>query len=182
MEGETKKQAILRIFEQEGMLRLGESEIRVIQRRLAEQGIEKVSRSYIARVIVKTGKPVSIADPYRIETMAEPYRQAFAGLLKFDTLEHAEHALNQISRLYAEYKAGGDQQGMNYARSLVMVGRRRALAASRRARAPRVAAVKREIAEWFSLWLSAPGLFDQWLVLRKASPEFQSLFGAKSPN
>ncbi|MCS6805780.1 MAG: DUF4385 family protein [Acidobacteriota bacterium] len=182
MKRETKKQAILRIFEQQGMRSLGESEIRVIERRLAEQGVEKVSRSYIARVIAEAGKPVTTVDPYQIETMVEPYRQVFAGLLRFDTLEHAERSLREIGRLYAVYKANGDQRGMSYARSLVMVGRRRALAASRRARASEVAAVKREVAQWFSVWLSAPGLFDQWLALRKASPEFQSLFGAKSPN
>jgi hypothetical protein len=180
MKGETKKQAILEIFDHERMTCLGESEIRVIQRRLAEHGIEKSSRSYIARVIAEAGKPVSIVDAFQVETMAEPYRRVFADLLKFDTLEHAEHALNTIGRLYSEYKASGDKQGVSYARSLVMVGKRRALAASRRSHAPEVIAVKREIAEWFSVWLSAPSLFDQWLMLRKASPEFQSLFGSTS--
>ena len=36
---------------------------------------------------------------------------------------------------------------------------------------------KKEIAEWFRIWLEAPDTFFEWLEVRKASPEFHAAFG-----
>ena len=33
-----------------------------------------------------------------------------------------------------------------------------------------------EIAEWLTIWLRTPDLFDDWLELRKGTPEFKRLF------
>jgi len=48
------------------------------------------------------------------------------------------------------------------------------------ARNPRVEARKRdqkkEILEWFRIWLETPDAFFDWLDLRKQSPEYQQRF------
>ncbi|HYY42970.1 MAG TPA: hypothetical protein VE775_09580, partial [Pyrinomonadaceae bacterium] len=48
------------------------------------------------------------------------------------------------------------------------------------ARNPKVAERKRaekaEIAEWFTVWLQTPELFQDWLGLRQRAPEFQQRF------
>jgi hypothetical protein len=36
---------------------------------------------------------------------------------------------------------------------------------------------KKEIAEWFRIWLETPDAFFDWLEVRKASPEFSEKFG-----
>jgi hypothetical protein len=36
---------------------------------------------------------------------------------------------------------------------------------------------KREMAEWFRIWLETPDAFFDWLELRKQSPDFQARFG-----
>jgi len=36
---------------------------------------------------------------------------------------------------------------------------------------------KKEIAEWFRIWLEAPDTFFDWLEARKAAPEFHATFG-----
>jgi hypothetical protein len=36
---------------------------------------------------------------------------------------------------------------------------------------------KREIAEWFRIWLETPDAFFDWLDVRKASPTFREKFG-----
>ena len=36
---------------------------------------------------------------------------------------------------------------------------------------------KKEIAEWFRIWLETPDAFFDWLDVRKSSPEFKATFG-----
>lgn len=183
MAGKTKKQWILEIFACESMTKLGEAEARVIQKKLAEVlGPDvTVSRSYIARVVAEAGWPVHVNDAFSLPVMEAPYRQVFEGLLKFGTLAEAEQSLRQLSTRYHEFKAVGDSRGMAYARAVAVVGQRRAQAAARRAKSADMRRMKQEIANWFSLWLSAPQLFENWLELRKRSPEFQTHWGHPSP-
>jgi hypothetical protein len=59
------------------------------------------------------------------------------------------------------------------------LGRRRA---EMIARNPKVDARKREekkeIAQWFAVWLETPSAFFDWLEVRKQSPDFQKRFPA----
>jgi hypothetical protein len=36
---------------------------------------------------------------------------------------------------------------------------------------------KKEISEWFRIWLETPDAFFDWLDVRKASPTFKEQFG-----
>lgn len=38
-------------------------------------------------------------------------------------------------------------------------------------------AVNKEIAEWLTIWLQTPEMFESWLSLRIASPDFKAKFG-----
>jgi hypothetical protein len=38
-------------------------------------------------------------------------------------------------------------------------------------------AEKAEIAEWFTIWLQSPEVFDNWIVLRQYSKDFKEKFG-----
>jgi hypothetical protein len=66
---------------------------------------------------------------------------------------------------------------MRYAREMAIKGKRRAAGiAHQEAVSPDKRAEKAEIAEWFTIWLQTPDLFDQWLELRKAAPDFKRTF------
>ncbi len=41
---------------------------------------------------------------------------------------------------------------------------------------------KKEIAEWFKIWLETPALFDDWLAMRKNTPAFKELLESESLN
>jgi hypothetical protein len=180
MPSKTKKELILEIFDRNSMTCLGEPEVHVIQKELGENqgGGMRCSRGYIVRVIAEAGRPVKITDAFALPVMEEPYTRAFEGFLKFGTLEQAERCLRAINSLHEGYRAAGDRKGMAYARSIVLVGKRRSQAAARRAGSVEIAALRREISEWFTMWLSAPRLFDDWIELRKRSPGFVKMFGA----
>lgn len=108
--------------------------------------------------------------------MDEPYAR-LDHALRFSDFASAETSLRSLDAAYREYLASGDRTGAQLVRSLVLKGksRTRQIAAN-----PRVAEAKRrekrEIGEWFRVWLDSPDLFFDWLELRKRSEEFRRTF------
>lgn len=175
------KETILRLFEEQGMTYLDEptlQRLHVMAREALPQF--RIARSYVIRVIADAGKPVVVRDPFAGAGLQEPYRTDLDGLLRYDALTNAESCLMKLSEKLNEYRLRGDQAGVESVRSVGLLGKRRALAAARRARTDEARAVKSEIAEWFTLWLYDPGSFFHWLELRKRSPNYIEKFGAES--
>lgn len=110
--------------------------------------------------------------------MPEPYASRLEGLLEFRDLASAETSLRRLDTAYREYQQGSDHQGMRSVRALALKGKQRAASLARN---PRVNAKKREekreIADWFRVWLESPDLFFDWLELRKRAGDFVSRFG-----
>ncbi len=177
------KEAILRIFEEQGMTRLDELSLRrlhtLVQGALPEL---RIARSYVIRVIAGAGKPVAVRDPFAGADLREPYRTELENLLKYDTLDNAEGCLHALSDKMAGYRSREDREGVESVRSIALLGKRRALAAARRARSEEAKTIKSEIAEWFTLWLYDPSSFFDWLSLRKSSPEYSQNFPMQRPD
>ena len=56
-------------------------------------------------------------------------------------------------------------------------GKQRAQMISRNAKvAERKREEKAEMAEWFTVWLNQPEIFDDWLALRRRSKDFRERF------
>ncbi len=175
----TKKDVILRLCDEMALERIGEAELRRLKARLREElgASECPSDGYILEVLRASGRRVLVSGPFAAPMFEEEYAHLFEGILKFDTLEHAEQSLRELSCLYRAFKERGDGRGIAYARALARLGWRRARAAARRAKDDRGRALKEEIAEWFALWSLAPETFEVWLPLRKHAPEFRERFG-----
>lgn len=175
----SKKQLILELCQTRSLERLGESEIRAIQADLRQRlGLaHETSPSYIANVLRQAGKQVDYQDRYVDPSMEEPYASRLEGTLRFHDLQSAEESLQKLDAIYREYRDAADRVGTALVRSLVLKGRQRAesLAASSRV-SPEKRREKREIANWFRVWLETSDLFFDWLEMRKRSEEFQRLF------
>ena len=108
--------------------------------------------------------------------MESPYRERLAGVLSFSTFEEAEETLRTLARLSQQYRAEGDRKGVACCRMIAYRGRYRAEIISRN---PKVSLPKRlqkrEMANWFRIWLETPELFDDWLLMRKGTEEFRRL-------
>jgi hypothetical protein len=106
----------------------------------------------------------------------EPYGSELEGILQFSTFEEAEKTIRDLEKICRKYAASRDKKGMEYCRKIALLGRGRAELISRN---HRVSALKRrqkkEISEWFRLWLETPDLFDDWLKMRKLTEEFRTL-------
>lgn len=179
--GASKKQIILDCYREKGYQKAGIEEIRALraelQRRLGNRGA--TSLLYIATVLEGAGVKVHYAGSF--PTMPEPYASRLKGVLHFHDLAVAEASLRNLDAAYREYLAARDHKGVSYARNVVLQGKQRA---EQLARNRRVSEAKRrekqEIASWFRVWLETPGLFFDWLALRKQAQEYCELFCGSS--
>ncbi len=105
-----------------------------------------------------------------------PYDTLLSGLLAFRTFADTENTLDRLEELRQRFLAAGDKKGVDCCIRLGILGRRRAELIARN---PRVSSAKRllkeEVALWFRIWLETPGLFSDWLALRKKTGEFDRL-------
>ena len=62
-------------------------------------------------------------------------------------------------------------------RETALKGKRRAEMIAKNAKvSPEKRAEKQEIAEWFTIWLQTPEIFESWVSLRQKSPDFLQRF------
>jgi hypothetical protein len=61
------------------------------------------------------------------------------------------------------------------------MGRQRAELIGRNARVnPQKRLQKKEIAQWFRIWLETPEIFKDWLLMRKSTEEFKKLLESET--
>ena len=177
--GKNLKQLILECSQARGLERIGAREIREIAaalRRAMGNG-HRVSPSYIANVLRRSGMRVEFNDRFVDPWMDEPYAGRMAGLLHFGSLEETEDSLRKLDDIYREYRTAADRVGTSLVRELIVKGKQRAesLAANSRVN-PEKRREKEEIARWFKVWLEVSDLCFDWIEMRKRSEEFQRLF------
>jgi hypothetical protein len=113
----------------------------------------------------------------RVEmNMDKPYCDDLKGVLAFSNLTETEGTIRSLEKLCRKYVEASDKKGVEYCRKVALLGRRRAEYISRNKRVTLQKRLeKKEIAEWFRIWLETPGLFEDWLAMRKKTAEFKKL-------
>jgi len=128
-------------------------------------------------------KEASLAMSRWTVEIESPYREALEGILSFSTFAVTEDSLMRLEKLCREYQSVSDKKGVEYCRQIALLGRRRAERISRDKRVdPLKRLQKREIADWFRIWLETPDIFAQWLALRKTTKEFLELLQSEGLN
>jgi hypothetical protein len=176
----TKKALILEVAQGLAKPRYTPAEIEQIRRQLivhlGEKG--KTSSDYIVTVLEEAGMRVVWST--RSDTEGR-YEEEFSDLLHFSTLDEAEMCLVRLDELLRKFVLESDPHAAERVREVARLGRRRA---EMIARNPRVDARKREekkeILEWFGIWLKTPEAFFDWLEVRKQSPDYRQRFGEKA--
>jgi hypothetical protein len=173
----TKKEMILETARAMGIQRWTTAEVDQLRRKLlAEYGEHgKTGSEYIADVLKAMGWKVQLTEREEAE---ERFEEEFEDILHFKTLKDAEVSLTRLDELLRRFKAHGEPAAMERVREIARLGKRRAemISQNRKVEA-RKREEKKEIAEWFRIWLETPDTFFDWLEVRKASPEFTEKFG-----
>ena len=179
----SKKQLVLDFIRARNLQRVEATDLQAARnelRRCLGPG-DRTSLGYIAAVLRDAGYQVQYEDRYSDPVMPEPYAGRLKHVLEFQDLHGAETSLEKLDEIWRAYRSAGDQPGAKFVRELVKKGRLRAqsLAANSRIQEAK-RQEKREIAQWFQVWLETPDLFADWLTLRKSSDEFRARFGTPS--
>ena len=175
-EAPPKKELILTVARELAKPRFTPAEIEQIRRQLIAHHGEhgKTSADYIVSVLEEAGLRVVLST--RSDTEGK-YEEEFADLLHFSTLEDAEMSIVRLDELLRKFQAAGEHAATERVREVARLGRRRAEMIARNHKVDeRKREEKREIAQWFAIWLETPGSFFDWLEVRKQSADFQNRF------
>jgi len=186
----TKRELAIEVWNGLPRAAVGQNELREIQRAIAKRFGEGAvdSPAAIARLLADEG--AELRHPEIIEFDAR-WRQAqieksaadFSALDSFEAgkplrLKQAETLIKKLEKLRKKFERAGDEQAMRSLQDEAVSVRQnlQSLAKSEKLN-QRVRGEQIEIVEWLSVWMRTPKLFEEWLGLRKRSPDFGRRFG-----
>jgi hypothetical protein len=175
-DSKTKKNLILQAAQTIGVQKWTPAEIDQLRRKLlADHGeAGKTSNDYITDVLKAVGLKVQLSEREEAE---ERFEEEFEDILHFKTLPDAEVSLTRLDELMRRFKLHGEVAAVQRVLEIARLGKRRAEMISRNRKVEaRKREEKKEIAEWFRIWLETPDAFFDWLDVRKTSPEFREKF------
>jgi hypothetical protein len=180
----TKRDLIIEVWERLDCETVGGRELAeiaaVVEARFGAGALE--SPALVARMLADEGAELRHAEVLEADARwraRDPYEAMFRNVLKFADFTQAAHSLRQLENLRREFARKRDQEGLRRVRELALKGKQRAQMIARNPKvAERKRAEKMEIAEWFTVWLQTPELFQDWLALRQRAPDFQQRFPA----
>jgi hypothetical protein len=173
----TKKALILEAARQLGLQKWTTAEIEQLRRKLiADHGdAGKSTNDYITEVLKSMGWKVQVSEREEAE---ERFEEEFEDILHFKTLQDAEVSITRLDELFRRFQVHGEKAAVERVLEIARLGKRRAeMISHNRKVEPRKREEKKEIAEWFRIWLETPDAFFDWLEVRKASPDFHEKFG-----
>jgi NADH dehydrogenase/NADH:ubiquinone oxidoreductase subunit G len=101
-------------------------------------------------------------------------------VLRFSDFDQAANSIRRLENLRKQLTRKRDEDGLRRVRETALKGKRRAqMIAANKSVAERKRAEKEEIAQWFTVWLQTPEIFDDWVALRRNSPDFRKQFEAE---
>jgi hypothetical protein len=182
----TKRDLMIEVWEHLDCETVGARELEAVMEALAGTfgagAVESPAR--IARQLADEGAELRHAEVLEADARwrtADPYEAMFRNVLKFSTFDEAAASLKRLDNLRRLFKRKGDREGERRVHETVMRGKRRAeMIARNRAVNEHKRAEKSEIADWFTVWLRQPEIFDDWVTLRRRSQEFRARFDERS--
>lgn len=178
----TKKDLIIEVWEKLDCESIGAKEIEaieiVVREKYGHGAVESPMR--IARLLADEGAELRHAEIMELDVlrrMESPYDAIFRNVLKFSDFKQTVISIRQLENLRRKFSAENDKEGLRLVRETALKGKNRALmiAGNDKVEEPK-RDEKREIAEWFTLWLQSPEIFEHWISLRQKSAEFKSKF------
>ncbi len=179
----TKNDLIIEVWEKLDCETVGASEIEAIETVVADQyGKSAVdSPMIVARLLADEGAELrhsEIMELYVDRASDRPYDAAMRHVLQMVDLRSTAKSIRKLENLRRKYKNDNDREGIRLVRETALRGKRIATEISERINIDAVTRQRNtEIAEWFTIWLQSPEIFDNWIALRQQSPEFIDKFG-----
>ncbi len=181
----TKRDLMIEVWEHLDCESVGAAELeeigRVVRERFGEGALE--SPVAVARLLADEGAELRHAEVLELdarERAADPYEAMFRNVLKFSDFAQAANSIKNLENLRRQLARKKDETGLRRVHEVGLKGKQRAQMIARNPKVDeRKRAEKTEIAEWFTVWLQTPEIFQDWLDLRQRSKDFRQRFPAK---
>lgn len=178
-----KTDLIIEVWEKLDCESVGAPEIEAIETVVADAfGQAAVdSPMVIARLLADEGAELrhsEVMELYVARVSDRPYDSMFLNLLDTADLTTTLRSIRQMENLRRKFAGEDDREGLRRLRALAIEEKDKQISASEK---PGVEAGRRirarEIADWLTLWLQSPELFESWVALRRRSEDYISKFG-----
>jgi hypothetical protein len=179
----TKTDLIIEVWEKLDCESVGAAEIEAIETVVKDVFGEAAvdSPMTFARLLADEGAELrhsEIMELYVQRVSDRPYDAAIRNILKLDNLQSTLGTIRALENLRKKYQSTNDKEGLRLLRETAVRGKDFALETASR---KNVGAVSRhldtEIANWLTIWLQTPDVFENWVSLRQKSKEFVDMFG-----
>jgi hypothetical protein len=183
----TKRELMIEVWEHLDCESVGAKELEAVREAVRERfgGGAVESPARVARVLADEGAELRHAEVLEMDARwrtQDPYEAAFRNVLKFSTFEEAAASIRRLDNLRKQFRRKGDKEGLRRVQQTVLKGKQRAqMIARNQSVNERKRAEKTEMAEWFTVWLNQPEIFEDWLALRLTSKDFRARFQEEEP-
>ena len=161
---------------------VGAAEIEAIEEAVSAKFGDAAVESpmHIARILADEGAALRHAEIMQLWVARfedRPHEAEFRNLIKTDDLGAAARSIKHADNLRNRFISIGDKEGLRLLRDEILEVKAQLQKATQ---ARRSEAHERqrsaEIAEWLTIWLQSPEIFDHWIKLRKSSAEYKQKF------
>ncbi len=178
----TKNDLIIEVWEKLDCESIGAKEIEaieiVVRDKFGDSAVD--SPMIIARLLADEGAQLRHSEIMELDVkrrLESPYDAMFRNVLKFSDFKETLISIRRLENLRKKFVSDNDKEGLRLVRETAIKGKDRAMMIAKN---PKIEAVKRaekaEIAEWFTLWLQSPEVFENWVLLRQNSKDFKEKF------
>jgi hypothetical protein len=106
-----------------------------------------------------------------------PHEAEFRNLIKTDDLGSVVRSIKQVENLRKKFISLGDKDGFRLLRDEVLEAKAEVTGSARNKKMDQAERERNfEIAEWLTLWLQSPEIFENWIKMRRSSQEYKNKF------
>lgn len=178
-----KTDLIIEVWEKLDCENVGAAEIEAIETVVRDKyGATAVdSPMRIARLLANEGAELRHAEIMGLwveRNSDRPYDAALRNILDLRDLKRALVTIRNLENLRRKFAADGDKEGLRHIRETAINAKKqvRESAASRTKDAVS-RQIDVEIAQWLTVWLQTPTVFDSWVEMRQRAADFKDKFG-----
>lgn len=177
-----KNDLIIEVWEALDCENVGAKEIIAIEEAVRERfGNSAVdSPMRIARLLADEGAELRHSEIMELDVQRReesPYAPMFRNILKFSDFRQALSSIRNLENLRKKFQKENDKEGLRLVRETAIKGKNRARMISKNEKVEeKNRSEKAEIAEWFTIWLGSPEVFENWVQLRQNSKDFKEKF------
>lgn len=187
-ESRNKTDLIIEVWEKLDCESVGAEELLAIEQavigRYGKAAVD--SPMVVARLLADEGAVLrhsEIMELYVERHSDRPYEPAFRNILNLSDLDSTLASIKNLENLRRKFAADRDKEGLRLLREKSQEGRKEALKAAKNKTLPPDEGLKNaEIAEWLTLWMRSPEMFEAWIALRRASADFKKNFKIPESN